>query len=146
VQGGDYVVTRTGDELRALFWNFAFYNDEYLHDKLREEYYKRYIIFSGEKDKTFILNINNSFPDRNEVGDYILEKMEFNREYGSIFDLWLQNGAFENLSEAQKNLLKRQCAPKESLEIIHSGEEQTYLTVTIPAHGFTFCKITPLEK
>jgi xylan 1,4-beta-xylosidase len=145
-QGNDYIVTlASDDEIVVLLWNYPFYSEEYTHEKTTQDYYDRYRIFEQKSNVNFYIDINPClWPD--ESGDFIIEKMIFNRAHGNVFDFWLKNGAFEELSDVQKAMFKRQCSPLERLELRRAEGGRILLSESVPPFGFALYKIKAMVK
>jgi xylan 1,4-beta-xylosidase len=144
-QGDGFIVTKSvrGNnriEIQALFWNYAYYNEDYLSEKIKQGYYDRYAIFEKGKPQEFRVAIDSAVLGA-DTGDFILEKTIFDREHGSVFDCWLKNGAFETLTCSQKEMIQRQCMPLETMEILKSQNGKLLFSETVRPHGFTLIRI-----
>jgi xylan 1,4-beta-xylosidase len=144
-QGEDYIVTCSCDasgqeiaEIQVLCWNYVHYNDDYATGKNREtDFYDRYRVFKEKEPRRFIFNINFS----RDSGDYVVEKTVFSCNSGSVFDFWLQNGAFEHLTEEMQSLIRVQCVPKQNIEIHHAKDSALVLKEIVPPFGFVLFNV-----
>jgi hypothetical protein len=88
--------------------------------------------------------------DRNHhyhsTGAYVVEKTVCNRMHGSIYDLWLKNGALGTLSSGQRKLLHSQCVPKMSMEILEASTTGLVLEEMVEPFGFTLLKLRAVRK
>jgi xylan 1,4-beta-xylosidase len=148
-QGEDYIITYStaAGELQVLFWNYVHYTNIYAQDGHgKVEYYNRYAVFEEAQARRFSVRLVN-FPGGSRIeGDYLYEKTVFNREHGSVFDFWLSNGALENMNEAIRNLMKRQCIPLETLEIKHTSGEGIAIEEIVEPFGFTLLRLRKLTN
>jgi xylan 1,4-beta-xylosidase len=162
-QGDDHIVTYScsGEneteiaEIQALCWNYVHYNemyaagtDEFAGSPI-PDFFDRYQVFEIKRPLNFILNINTELFGHCRSGVFEIEKTVFNRENGSIFDFWLKNGAIENFSDEQRNLMSVQCIPKQNIAIQRAssidGHSSTLaLSETVEPFGFVFFRIRPL--
>jgi xylan 1,4-beta-xylosidase len=148
-QGDGYVVTKSvlGNnriEIQVLFWNYAYYNEDYISEKIKQSYYDRYAIFEKGKPQEFRAALDCALFFTN-AGDFIIEKTIFDREHGSIFDFWLKNGALETVTRSQKGMIQRQCMPLETMEIWKAQNGKLLFNETVQPHGFTLIRINNVE-
>jgi xylan 1,4-beta-xylosidase len=148
-QGDGYVVTKSvmGNnriEIQVLFWNYAYYNGDYISEKIKQGYYDRYAIFEKGKPQEFRAALDCALFFTN-AGDFIIEKTIFDQEHGSIFDFWLKNGALETVTRSQKEMIQRQCMPLETMEIRKAQNGKLLFNETVQPHGFTLIRINNAE-
>jgi xylan 1,4-beta-xylosidase len=163
-QGDDHIMTcsYTGEneteiaEIQALCWNYVHYKEMHsagteagIAEPLAPDFFERYQVFEIKRSLNFILNINAELFGHCLSGIFEIEKTVFNREAGSIFDFWLKNGAIENLSNEQRNLMSVQCIPKQNIAIQHASSTDGHagtltLSETVEPFGFVLFRIRPL--
>jgi Beta-xylosidase len=141
-QGEDYIVTRdAAGSFQALAWNYLHYERGYADgDKSALDYYERYEVFERGERRLFRFSL-----PKHEPCDWLVEKMSFDREHGSVFDSWLKNGAIENLTPEQSELLRSQCQPKRELSIFKDRQELV-LEAAVEPHGFVLIVARPLDR
>lgn len=115
IQRGDgYFVTKKGDDLVLLLYNYHHFSDAYANEVgINCTYTSRYSVFPDQKSKSVTL----AFPDMK--GSYTVTHSIVNRERGSAFDAFLKMGAVEPLTEADRAFLEAQSIPaiqKQTLE------------------------------
>jgi xylan 1,4-beta-xylosidase len=139
-------------EIQALCWNYAHYDEMYTAGEVGKppvpDFFERYQVFGRKRPLNFILNINAGIFGHCHSGVFEVEKTVFNRDSGSIFDFWLKNGAIENLSDEQLNLMSVQCVPKQTIAIQHAAggpDGSLALSETVEPFGFVLFRIRPLS-
>ena len=131
-QGEDYIVTKRGDDIQILAYNFAYFDDLFLNgDVSALSETERYLVFEEKPTKEIEIDLSG-LEGRYKVTRYVL-----NREHGSVFDKWVEMGAPENMTEEELESLKGQATPNMSVEYVEV--EGTYKTKAyLPVHGVEF--------
>ena len=112
VCGDNYFVTRKEDKIQILMWNYCHYEETFAAgDTTTLTQYERYSIFK-EKDLHFEISVDGL------EGDYRVLSYSLGRENGSIFDIWLNNGAPANPTDEELEILKKNNGPKGSIKYI----------------------------
>ncbi|MDR1176529.1 MAG: hypothetical protein LBK83_13790 [Treponema sp.] len=143
-QGEDYIAAYSpaAGEVQVLCWNYVHYKESYASgESVLDDFYERYAAFGGARPLCFSIRLSGFSP-----GDYVAEKTVFNRGRGSIFDLWLKNGALGALNSEQRNLLRGQCTPEMSMEILTVSNSCLVLEETVEPFGFTLLKLRSIAK
>lgn len=133
-QGEDYITARSPEtgEIQVLCWNYVHYNEAYASGEGNvPDFYERYGVFEKAKPRFFSIRLTDIFSS-----DYLVEKTIFDREHGSIFDLWLKNGALHSLNHEQRELLRSQCVPQMSMKIMTAVDSVLTLEETVAPFGF----------
>lgn len=105
-KGDGYFVTKKGNSLVVLLYNYHHFSNAYANEVgINCTYTSRYSVFPDQKSKAVTLE----FP--NMKGSYIATHSIVNRAHGSAFDAFLKMGAVEPLSEADTAFLKAQSIP-----------------------------------
>jgi xylan 1,4-beta-xylosidase len=148
IQCGDAsIVARSGagtgrPVFQVLAWNYVHYNEEYAGGDISlADYYERYRVFAKGAVKRFSLSLGGI-----EDGNYEIEKTAFDREHGSIFDFWLANGAFEDPSGRQKEIIRSRCLPDTRFEIRGTKQGALSLGADIPPFGFVLWRAQKVSK
>ena len=137
--GVNYVVAREGVCIRILAWNYCHYKGRYADgDKQLISYYDRYEAF----DITEPIDFHFKLPAQN--GGYVVEKVVFDREHGSVFDVWLKYGAIEYLTPNQLEIIKEQSIPYRKLSVCECKNGELELLAHIEPFGFVFYEAQPL--
>lgn len=82
------------------------------------------------------------FNIKNIMGKYKIIDYKLNREYGSVFDQWLNMGMPENMSVEEIKYLRGKAQPKMNVEYVNLGGEYK-TTLELPVHGV---EMVVLEK
>lgn len=136
-QGEDYIVTKKDENIQILAYNYAYFDDLFLHgDTSALNPRERYSIYEAKalKEIEFSITALNGY--------YKITNYKLNRENGSVFDDWVELGAPENMNKEELQYLKGQAQPKTEIrELKLQGEfiEQ----MSIPVHG---AQLIVLEK
>jgi xylan 1,4-beta-xylosidase len=140
-RGKNYIVTTNGEKIQILAWNYCHYTDKYASgDWSSISFYKRYeALDPGEQIRfSFHLPIKN--------GDYWVERVQFDREHGSVFDQWLRNGAKEYMTHHQLELIREQSIPIRGMNIYEVRNGILELSATVDPLGFIFLEISPVHS
>lgn len=136
-QGDSYIVTKTGENLQIMTYNFAYFDELFMNgDASALSYKDRYNVFETKKPLNIKIDISGL------TGSYKITKYELNRNHGSAFDEWIRLGAPENMSREEVEYLKRKSYPKMVTEYINIEKEYN-LDIRIPVHGI---ELIVLEK
>ena len=103
-------------------------------------YYDRYQVFDHMENKPFHIEIENINASRCEITTHT-----FDREHGSIYDFWLNNGAPEYFSNAKLQFFKAHNHLLESIEYRTINDHTLTLSATIAPFGFTLFEIQILN-
>lgn len=140
-RGKDYIVTTDGEKIQILAWNYCHYTDEYASgDWSSISFYKRYEALNPGASIRF------SFQLPIENGNYWVEKVQFDREHGSVFDLWLKNGAIEYMTPHQLEMIREQNFPARNMFVYECNNGTIKLTEEVKPLGFVFFEITPAGR
>lgn len=131
------IVTKSDSGVQILLYNYCHYNTGYASgDKSMLSYYDRYKVFDSEPPLSFHVEIT-SLPDS------IMEitRYDFDRNHGSVFDLWIKNGAPECPTHKQLEFLNEQNHLNQSHKYLTVKDGNLILEATIPPFGFTLFDI-----
>lgn len=128
-QGEDHIVTRNGEDIQILAYNFAYFDDLFLNgdtSALRDK--ERYLIYELKPLKEMVIDIEGL------SGNYKISRYKLNRDHGSSYDQWTRMGAPENMTREEVDYLKGKSYPKMDVEniTIHGVHKET---LKIPVHG-----------
>ncbi len=128
-QGEDYIVTSKDDSIQILAYNYAYFDEVFLHGDISALNHRdRYSIYEAKSLKEFEFNINGL------VGHYKITNYKLNREHGSVFDKWIELGAPENMTHEELEYLKGQGKPKMEIRELDLQLEHKE-KMSIPVHG-----------
>ncbi len=136
-QGEDYIVTKKDESIQILAYNYAYFDELFLHGDISAlTHIERYLIYEEKPSKKIEFSINGL------LGDYKITRYKLNRENGSVFDKWIELGAPENMTQEEIIYLKGQAQPKiETKELKLQGEYKEKMDISI--HG---AELIILEK
>jgi xylan 1,4-beta-xylosidase len=140
-RGKNYIVTTNGEKIQVLAWNYCHYTDKYASGDCRSiSFYKRYEALNPGDPIRF------SFHLPIKSGDYWVERVQFDREHGSVFDQWLRNGAKEYMTPHQLELIREQSIPIRGMNIYEVRDGNLELSETVDSLGFVFLEISPVRS
>ncbi len=128
-QGEDYIITRQGEDIQILAYNYAYFDNLFLKGDISAlDNKRRYEVYEEKLTREIGINI------RGLSGKYKLTRHELNREHGSVFDEWIKMGAPEKMSKEEIEYIDGISRPKITIEYIDiEGEYRN--TIYIPVHG-----------
>lgn len=134
-QGLGYIVTRSGDNIQCLFYNYLHTNKLYDNfDTSQISSHDRYRVFEKGKMEFFMLGLKGL------EGKYKIVKQLCDRNHGSSYDIWLKMGAPEKITKDIQDYLKGQSKPKMTVEEVDvDGVYQ--LNVNIEPHGILLVEL-----
>lgn len=136
-RGEQYIVTKSGENVQALFYNFAYFDRFALNgDFSAMTATSRYSVFEEKPDKKLEVVLEGL------NGRYKATRYELNREHGSAYDEWLKMGAPDFPTEEEAEYLKKTALPRMTIRRVHI-EGAFSLTVDLPVHG---CVLLVLER
>jgi xylan 1,4-beta-xylosidase len=126
--GDDFIITRQGETIQVLLWNYCHYTESFAEgDRTGFNILERYGAFD-EKTHQFNLKLDG-LQGSYKVVDYLLD-----REHGSAYDAWLSNGALESPAAADLEIIRQQTGPAGS--IAKTSCQGTYQRqVSLAPHG-----------
>ncbi|NMB08054.1 MAG: AraC family transcriptional regulator, partial [Tissierellia bacterium] len=128
-QGEDYIITRSGEDIQILAYNYAYFDDLFLlGDTSHINHRERYLIYENKGIREMEFKINGI------VGDYKITNYKLNRESGSVFDTWIKMGMPENMSVEEIEYLKGKAKPEMAVEYVKLKGEYRYV-FQVPVHG-----------
>lgn len=137
-RGKNFIVTTNGEKTQVLAWNYCHYTDKYASgDWSSISFYKRYEALNPGDPIRFSFH----FPIKS--GDYWVERVQFDREHGSVFDQWLRNGAKEYMTPHQLEIIREQSIPIREMNIYEVRDGILELSETVDPLGFVFLEISP---
>ncbi len=108
--GDDYIITRKGETIQALIWNYCHYTDSFTSgDRGALKPNDRYGVFKSAP-RSFEIALDGLQGPFKKV-EYLLD-----REHGSAYDVWLRNGALENPRSEDVEILARQTGPSANIQ------------------------------
>lgn len=106
-RGKGYMITRSGDSIQILCYNYCHYDalfqKHYMKDEKAEDCYDRFV---EKDDSRFLFEISGL-----TAGEYRLRKWQVGREHGSAFDTWINMGEPDYLNPEEIILLKGASVP-----------------------------------
>ncbi|SCL89522.1 GH39 family glycosyl hydrolase [Sporanaerobacter sp. PP17-6a] len=128
-QGEDYIITRKDKDVQILAYNYAYFDDLFLHgDTSALTKTNRYNIYEENSEKEILVSI------RGLSGYYKITEYQLNRKKGSVFDQWVNMGAPENMNREELEYLKGKSFPQIKVKYLKTDgkfEESIHL----PVHG-----------
>lgn len=130
----NFIVTRRNDKIQILAWNYCHYNTEISNgNRSSLTKYDRYSAFD-EKDMVLKLNINGM------ISDYRKICYEFGREKGSVFDLWLANGADAFPTKEECDIIRKKMGPEGTIKSIGKTDEYN-MEILLKPHDIVFFEL-----
>ncbi|WP_425330877.1 GH39 family glycosyl hydrolase [Anaerosalibacter bizertensis] len=128
-KGNEYIVTKDGDDIQILLYNYAYFDEFFLRgDTSLLTNTDRYSIYEDKKSKEVKISILGL------KGSYKITSYKLNRENGSSFDEWIKMGAPENMTYEELEYLKGRSQPKITVDCIEADESHK-LEAYVPVHG-----------
>lgn len=125
----DLVITRKGENIQILAYNYAYFDDMFVSgDTSALSYKDRYGVFEV-KD-----NLGLDISLKRLDGNYKVIRYKLDRDNGSVFDEWLKMGSPENMTREETNYLKSKSQPSMTVENI-KVEGEVNCNLQIPVHG-----------
>jgi xylan 1,4-beta-xylosidase len=131
-QGEGYVILRSRDrkKLRVGLYHYCHYNrDTHIDYVLSEEEqrsYDRYYGFQESGAMSFRFFLSGM-----AEGNYEKQSYSINREHGSGYDNWMNMGAPEIITNAQREYLEQMTIPAYQYEPLHVGESGELILSTV---------------
>lgn len=128
-QGEDYIITRSGENIQILAYNYTYFDNLFLSGEISHICHEnRYSIYETKDIKELEFNIEDI------AGDYRVISYKLNRKSGSVFDEWVKMGLPENMTEEEIKYLQGKGQPEMMVEYKKlKGEYKK--TLHIPVHG-----------
>lgn len=128
-KGDDYIVTKDGNGIQILAYNYVYFDDLFLSgDTSALTHTNRYNIYENKSEKNFEFNIKGI------NGKYKVTRYSLNRESGSVYDEWVKMGAPKNMSNEEICYLDGVSRP--SIKTGNIVVEKDYnITLKVPIHG-----------
>lgn len=135
--GENYMLTRSAKGFQLLLFHYVYYDSLYtIDDHSSLSYKQRYNIYESSEE----LVIHSILPA--PEGNYQIKETRTNRQHGSVYDLWLECGAPEDMDSDTIEYLQRKNCP----EISYYTQECTgtlLFDTVLPPHGVVLLEITP---
>jgi xylan 1,4-beta-xylosidase len=126
--GEDYLITRRGQDVQVLLWNYCHYTEVFAAgDRSRLSLHDRYGVFA-ERDRAFAVCLGGL------EGAYQITLWAFDRDQGSAFDAWLRNGALASPTSEDLNIIRQGVGPVGSISLLQ-GQAAYTREVTLAPHG-----------
>ena len=136
--GKDFFVTRKGEKIQVLLWNYCHYNARFAAgDRGGLTEHARDGIFEDQPALEFAVQAAGA------NGAYKVSRFTFDRQHGSAFDAWLACGAPANPNADELAWLKRQAGPHLTTETVQAGGQMA-LSARVEPHGITLIEIEPI--
>ncbi len=139
-QGDGYIITKSDDAYQILCYNYTYFDSLGMSgDFSRETESNRYQIFLEKPTIEFNIHISGIRESKYKQRLYSLD-----REHGSAFDIWVEMGMPENMTQDEINYLKDVSVPSISTrEFII--EDAYRAIVTVPLFGCVLILINPVQ-
>lgn len=135
--GENYLMTKSSKGYQLLLFHYVYYDSLYsIDDHSSLAYKQRYNIYESSEE----LAIHSIIPA--PEGRYSIKETRLNRQQGSVYDLWMECGAPEEMDSEMIAYLSRKSYP----DISYYIEESTgnlVLDTVLPPHGVVLLEITP---
>ena len=126
--GPDYIVTRKGEDVQILLWNYCHYTQTLADgDRSALQPLDRYSAFEGHP-RAFRVALGGL------EGSYKVIEHLLDCDNGSAYDAWLRNGALESPTEEELAILKKQTGPVSTIARLE-GQAAYLREVTLAPHG-----------
>ncbi|WP_180272690.1 GH39 family glycosyl hydrolase [Konateibacter massiliensis] len=136
-QGESYLLTQNEKGYQLLLFHYVYYDTLYaLDDHSSLSYTQRYTIY--ETSEKLMVHSILSLPE----GTYRVKETVINRSCGSAYDLWLDTGAAEDMSEDMIAYIKNKSVPDIRYYERESNGNLLLDTLLLP-HGVALLEITP---
>lgn len=130
------IITRGGERIQALVWNFAYYDNLYMSgDVSALDSKNRYDVFEEK------LGIQFDLAFELKSGQYDIVRTRLNRGSGSVFDNWLRMGAPACLTRQDVAYLNRITVPERHRCTVDVQAELN-LTAHVSVHGVELIELT----
>ncbi|MBI9011595.1 MAG: AraC family transcriptional regulator [Clostridiales bacterium] len=128
-QAPGYIVTKSGEDIQCLFYNYLHTNNLYNHfDTSQISPHDRYRVFEKGERKVFALGLKGL------EGKYKIIKQLCDRKHGSVYDEWVKMGAPKEMTQEITDHLK--CISKPEMTIKEDVIDEIYqLNVHLEPHG-----------
>ncbi|MCK8824027.1 GH39 family glycosyl hydrolase [Fuchsiella alkaliacetigena] len=139
-EGENYIVSKSGDNIQILVYNYSYLNKLYIqegHSAVSEN--NRYQAF--EKTDTLKMKIKIS----NIKGKYKLKRYFLNRDNGSAFDEWISLGSEQQLTDEEIKYLTAKSYPGMKIRYIDSQGEFK-VSSELEAHGVELILLNKLYE
>lgn len=127
--GENYLLTQSETGYQLLLFHYVYYDFLYsIDDHSSLSYTQRYNIYESSED--LVVHALLTIPE----GSYTVKESRLNRQNGSVYDLWMEMGAPEDLDAEIISYLSQRNRP----EIRHYTAESKgtlMLAATLPPHG-----------
>ena len=134
-QGENYFVSRKNGKIQVLLWNYCHYIKQFSEgDTSLLTDSDRYSIFEEKGDLCFSLSIGEM------NGNYKVIEYNMDRETGSVFDIWLENGAIPNPTEEEMNILSKKTGPEGTISVVKDVKDFSQVFEVKP-HGVRLIEI-----
>ena len=135
-RGENYIVTRRDDRIQVLLWNYCHYNDIYANGDPT-------CITPLHRDAAFLekdaIDLEIRFTKQAESMRMITYR--FDKEHGSVYDSWLQNGAPEPPDREELSILRSKMELDAQISFVSTSDS---IPVHIEPHGVTLLEFTPV--
>jgi beta-xylosidase len=138
LSGEDFFVSRKGDKVQILMWNYCHYTEAFAAgDRSTLTPQERYQIFTGQIPRSFNLTIAG-------LNDgYKVTETSFDRQHGSAFDTWQELGAPANPVSEELEWLRHRIMPEMTIYFLDKPGLYNR-QVTLQPHGVTLIELQKL--
>lgn len=137
-QGDGYFITRKGNRIQVITYNYVHYGDLFAAgDSIGITPTSRYAPFDMSRRVTFSIPLSGL-----EEGQYVVKEYFVNRECGSAFDLWVKMGAMP-LSTADSEVYSRTCVPGFHSEYLTCEDGLLTYSPTLEPLEIRFAELSP---
>lgn len=107
-QEDGYVVTTGHGNIQIMLYNYCHYSDLYSGgDTMNISFTNRYALFTDQEKLHFTLRLTELHEPK-----YLMSKFRLNRDYGSVFDNWVESGGIEPSGQEELRHLQHISRPQ----------------------------------
>lgn len=129
-QGDGYILTRSDNSYRAIFYNYCHYSDSYANGiPFGADAMHRYRAFPDAASKRIELELVGMDADSTRVYEQII-----NRSHGSAFDNWINSGAPRYLQKSELAQLRMLSQPYHRRGSLGKGKHGAVYTAALYPH------------
>jgi len=138
--GDSFVVTRhTSGKISVLMWNYCHYTDEANDSRSIAKAVgsaRLYEMFEQKPEKEFVLSLSGL------GGSLRIQTTRFDREHGSVLDVWLDMGAPAHIRREDLAVLQRKMELDTTVQYLVDETDPLNWTGTVQPHGVTLLDIS----
>lgn len=137
--GDNYFITKKGDDYQILMWNYCHYNKKFSDGDISDlKQLDRYSIYQ-DKESDIEINITGL------NGDYRVIQQKLGRNNGCAYDIWLKNGAFNEPTKEEIEIINKKIGPTCSINYIKDVDSYKF-NFNLSSHDVVFIELQKVYK